>query len=91
VTSRPISRRGYLIPSHTRQFNCHRSQLDKVTVAIQDRSETLASSVVDLEGARTSAVRLNFTRNTPDRPADGIRRLHGAMQRYLAARSKGGA
>jgi len=47
--------------------------------------------VVDLEGARTSAVRLNFTRNTPDRPADGIRRLHGAMQRYLAARSKGGA
>lgn len=59
--------------------------------ALKEKVAFVPSSVFDPAGALKSAMRLNFTRNTPDKLAEGVRRLHRAVQRYLAARSKGSA
>jgi 2-aminoadipate transaminase len=46
--------------------------------------------VFDCDGTLTSAMRLNFTRNTPDRLAEGVRRLRRAVERHLSSQSNGG-
>jgi 2-aminoadipate transaminase len=56
--------------------------------ALQEKVAFVPSSVFDPDGALTSAMRLNFTRNPPDKLAEGIRRLHRALERYQSTRSK---
>ncbi|MBL9034421.1 MAG: PLP-dependent aminotransferase family protein [Rhodospirillaceae bacterium] len=53
--------------------------------ALQEKVAFVPSSVFDPDGALTSAMRLNFTRNAPDRLAEGVLRLRRAVQAYLAA------
>jgi len=55
--------------------------------ALKEKVAFVPSSVFDPDGALTNALRLNFTRNPPDKLAEGIRRLCRAVERYLAARS----
>jgi 2-aminoadipate transaminase len=59
--------------------------------ALKEKVAFVPSSVFDPDGALTNAMRLNFTRNTPDRLAEGVRRLRNAVELYLAARSRGDA
>jgi 2-aminoadipate transaminase len=59
--------------------------------ALQENVAFVPSSVFDPDGRLTSAMRLNFTRNPPEQLAEGVRRLRGAMQRYLAGSPKSGA
>ena len=59
--------------------------------ALKEKVAFVPSSVFDPDGALTSAMRLNFTRNTPGRLAEGVRRLRNAVELYLAARSRGDA
>jgi 2-aminoadipate transaminase len=54
--------------------------------ALQEKVAFVPSSVFDPDGGLTNAMRLNFTRNPPDKLAEGIRRLRRAVERYLAAR-----
>lgn len=53
--------------------------------ALKEKVAFVPSSVFDPDGAMTAAMRLNFTRNAPDRLAEGVRRLHRAVQAYLSA------
>ena len=53
--------------------------------ALQEKVAFVPSSVFDPDGALTSAMRLNFTRNVPDRLEEGVRRLRRAVERYLSS------
>jgi 2-aminoadipate transaminase len=53
--------------------------------ALKEKVAFVPSSVFDPDGALTSAMRLNFTRNAPERLVEGVQRLHRAVQAYLAA------
>jgi 2-aminoadipate transaminase len=57
--------------------------------ALQEKVAFVPSSVFDPDGALTNAMRVNFTRNTPDRLEEGVRRLRRAVERYLSEESKG--
>jgi 2-aminoadipate transaminase len=54
--------------------------------ALAEKVAFVPSSVFDPSGALTSAMRLNFTRSTPDHLRDGVARLARAVRRHLAAR-----
>ena len=54
--------------------------------ALAEKVAFVPSSVFDSDGALTNAMRLNFTRSSPERLAEGVRRLERAVRRYLAAR-----
>ncbi len=45
----------------------------------------MPSSAFDPDGATTDAMRLNFTRSSPETLVEGVRRLERAMRRHLAA------
>ena len=53
--------------------------------ALQEKVAFVPSSVFDPDGALTSAMRLNFTRNVPDHLEEGVCRLRRAVERYLSS------
>ena len=53
--------------------------------ALQEKVAFVPSSVFDPDGALTGAMRLNFTRNVPDRLEEGVCRLRRAVERYLSS------
>ncbi|WP_162917303.1 hypothetical protein [Dongia deserti] len=53
--------------------------------ALKEKVAFVPSSVFDPDGTLTSAMRLNFTRNTPERLLEGVQRLRRAVLAYLAA------
>jgi 2-aminoadipate transaminase len=55
--------------------------------AVEEKVAFVPSSVFDFEGRLTSAMRVNFTRSSPEIIAEGIRRLRRAVERYLASNS----
>ena len=55
--------------------------------ALKEKVAFVPSSVFDPDGALTNAMRLNFTRNPPEKLAEGVRRLRRAVEHYMAARS----
>ncbi|HKP26955.1 MAG TPA: PLP-dependent aminotransferase family protein [Dongiaceae bacterium] len=57
--------------------------------ALQEKVAFVPSSVFDPNGALTNAMRVNFTRNTPERLEEGVRRLRRAVERYLSSQSNG--
>jgi 2-aminoadipate transaminase len=54
--------------------------------ALAERVAFVPSSIYDPEGALTTSMRLNFTRNAPDVMAEGVERMARAIRRYLAER-----
>ncbi len=52
--------------------------------ALEEKVAFVPSSVFDYTGELRCAMRVNFTRSSPDLLADGVRRLARAMRRYLA-------
>lgn len=54
--------------------------------AMAEKVAFVPSSVFDPEAGLTSAMRLNFTRSTPDQLREGVVRLARAVRRHLAAR-----
>jgi 2-aminoadipate transaminase len=57
------------------------------THALAEKVAFVPSSVFDPDGALKSAMRVNFTRSSPEVLAEGVRRLERAVKRYLAART----
>ncbi|MBA4099810.1 MAG: PLP-dependent aminotransferase family protein [Rhodospirillum sp.] len=57
--------------------------------ALREKVAFVPSSVFDPDGALINAMRINFTRNTPDRLEEGVRRLRRAVERYLSEVSNG--
>jgi 2-aminoadipate transaminase len=55
--------------------------------AVEEKVAFVPSSVFDFEGCLTNAMRVNFTRSSPEVIAEGIRRLRRAVERYLASNS----
>jgi len=55
------------------------------TFALEEKVAFVPSSVFDPAGELRDAMRLNFTRSTPDMLDEGIRRLARAVRRYLAS------
>ncbi len=55
--------------------------------AIEEKVAFVPSSVFDFEGRLKSAMRVNFTRSSPDVIVEGIRRLKRAVERYLKSNS----
>lgn len=55
--------------------------------AVEEKVAFVPSSVFDFEGRLTSAMRVNFTRSSPEIIGEGIRRLRRAVERYLASNS----
>lgn len=55
--------------------------------ALEEKVAFVPSSVFDPDGALNSAMRVNFTRSSPEVLAEGVCRLERAVQRYLARRS----
>jgi 2-aminoadipate transaminase len=53
--------------------------------ALAEKVAFVPSSVFDPAGALTSAMRLNFTRSTPEQLREGVARLARAVRRHLAA------
>ena len=54
--------------------------------ALAEQVAFVPSSVFDPDGVLTNAIRLNFTRSSPERLVEGVRRLERAVRRYRAAR-----
>lgn len=54
--------------------------------ALAEKVAFVPSSVFDPDGGLSNAMRLNFTRSTPELLAEGVQRLERAVRRYLAAR-----
>lgn len=52
-------------------------------VAIEEKVAFVPGSAFDPEGRDRSAMRVNFTRSTPEVIAEGIVRLERAIKRYL--------
>lgn len=52
--------------------------------ALNEKVAYVPSSVFDFDGKLTSAMRINFTRSAPEVIDEGVRRLHKAVERYLA-------
>jgi 2-aminoadipate transaminase len=52
--------------------------------ALAEKVAFVPSSVFDFEGRLNSAMRLNFTRSSPEAIGEGIARLRLAVERYLA-------
>lgn len=52
-------------------------------VALREKVAFVPGSVFDPEGKDCSAMRVNFTRSSPETIAEGVRRLEGAIKRYL--------
>lgn len=55
--------------------------------ALDEKVAFVPSSVFDFEGRHRSAMRVNFTRSSPETIVEGIRRLKRAVERYLASNS----
>lgn len=53
--------------------------------ALAEKVAFVPSSAFDPDGATTDAMRLNFTRSSPETLVEGVRRLERAMRRHLAA------
>jgi 2-aminoadipate transaminase len=69
-------------------LRARRSEIDTDALyahALAEKVAFVPSSVFDPAGALTSALRLNFTRSSPDLLAEGVRRLARAVRRHLAA------
>ena len=54
--------------------------------ALAERVAFVPSSIYDPSGALTTAMRLNFTRNSQDVMTEGVERMARAIRRYLADR-----
>lgn len=54
--------------------------------ALEEKVAFVPSSVFDPDGGLTDAMRVNFTRSSPEVIVEGVRRLERAVRRYLAAR-----
>jgi 2-aminoadipate transaminase len=54
--------------------------------ALAERVAFVPSSIYDPSGALTTAMRLNFTRNSQDVMTEGLERMARAIRRYLADR-----
>ena len=52
-------------------------------VALEEKVAFVPGSVFDPDGKDCSAMRVNFTRSTPEAIVEGVRRLEGAIKRYL--------
>lgn len=55
--------------------------------ALEEKVAFVPSSVFDPDGSMTGAMRLNFTRSSPERLVEGVLRLERAVRRYLATDS----
>ena len=55
--------------------------------AVDEKVAFVPSSVFDFEGQLTTAMRVNFTRSSPEVIAEGVRRLRRAVERYLTSNS----
>jgi 2-aminoadipate transaminase len=53
--------------------------------ALEEKVAFVPSSVFDCDNRLNTAMRLNFTRSSPEVIAEGVRRLRRAVKRYLAA------
>ena len=58
--------------------------------SLKEKVAFVPSSVFDPDGALTNALRINFTRNTPERLEEGVRRLRRSVERYLSSQSNKG-
>lgn len=56
--------------------------------AVEEKVAFVPSSVFDCTGEDRFAMRVNFTRSAPDVIREGVKRLEGAIRRYLAAQVK---
>ncbi len=56
--------------------------------ALEEKVAFVPSSVFDFEGKLTTAMRLNFTRSSPEVIVEGVHRLRRAVERYQASNSK---
>jgi 2-aminoadipate transaminase len=56
--------------------------------AVQEKVAFVPSSVFDFEGNLTTAMRVNFSRSSPEVIVEGIRRLRRAVERYLTSNSR---
>jgi len=52
-------------------------------VALEEKVAFVPGSVFDPDGKDCSAMRVNFTRSSPETIVEGVRRLEGAIKRYL--------
>ena len=52
--------------------------------ALEQKVAFVPSSVFDFRGELNSAMRINYTRSSPETIAEGIRRLRRAVERYMA-------
>ncbi|RDJ20826.1 PLP-dependent aminotransferase family protein [Bosea caraganae] len=55
--------------------------------ALEEKVAFVPSSVFDPDGRLTDAMRVNFTRSSPEVITEGVRRLERAVQRYLASKA----
>jgi len=60
---------------------------DLYRFALEQKVAFVPSSVFDFEGLHRSAMRVNFTRSSPETIVEGIRRLRLAVECYLASNS----
>ena len=51
--------------------------------ALEQKVAFVPGSVFDPDGRDCSAMRVNFTRSSPETIAEGVRRLERAVKRYL--------
>jgi 2-aminoadipate transaminase len=56
--------------------------------AVQEKVAFVPSSVFDFEGNLTTAMRVNFSRSSPEVIIEGVRRLRRAVERYLTSNSR---
>lgn len=56
--------------------------------AVEEKVAYVPSSVFDFTGENRFAMRINFTRSSPDVIAEGVRRLARAIENYLSARQQ---
>ncbi|MBN9060473.1 MAG: aminotransferase class I/II-fold pyridoxal phosphate-dependent enzyme, partial [Rhizobiales bacterium] len=56
--------------------------------AVEEKVAYVPSSVFDFTGENRFAMRVNFTRSSPEVIAEGVRRLARAVEHYLSARQQ---
>jgi 2-aminoadipate transaminase len=61
---------------------------DLYAYAVDEKVAFVPSSVFDFEGRLTTAMRVNFSRSSPEVIAEGVRRLRRAVERYLTSNSR---
>jgi 2-aminoadipate transaminase len=60
---------------------------DLYAYAVEEKVAFVPSSVFDFEGRLTTAMRVNFSRSSPEVILEGVRRLRRAVERYLRSNS----